>query len=208
MTLSDPPTTTATTILDTATRLFAERGFYGVSLAAIAGDLGLTKQALLHHFKTKERLYGAVLAQLSGRFEDTIAQAKGDSPEERFVAWANAFAATALAHPEAFRLVQRELMDNKQRAEDAKHWYMGTFLGDLTRLLQSCPCWAGRSEAEARAAVYQVLGALGFFLVSDPTLERLFGADGYADMRTAFPDVLAQHIASIVTLPGESGGAV
>ena len=50
--------------LDTAETLFAERGFYGVSIAAIAGELGLTKQALLHHFSSKEKLYGAVLERI------------------------------------------------------------------------------------------------------------------------------------------------
>ena len=47
-------------LLDQAEPLFAERGFYGVSIAAIASELGLTKQALLHHFGSKEKLYGEV----------------------------------------------------------------------------------------------------------------------------------------------------
>jgi AcrR family transcriptional regulator len=49
--------------LDAAKRHFAQRGFYGASIAAIAEELGLTKQALIHHFGTKERLYGEVLAR-------------------------------------------------------------------------------------------------------------------------------------------------
>ncbi|MEO1420472.1 MAG: helix-turn-helix domain-containing protein, partial [Pseudomonadota bacterium] len=35
-------------ILDAAEQQFADRGFYGVSLANIAETLGVTKQALLH----------------------------------------------------------------------------------------------------------------------------------------------------------------
>ena len=49
-----------------AQHLFAEKGFYGASIAAIAEELGLTKQALLHHFGNKEKLYGEVLQRLSG----------------------------------------------------------------------------------------------------------------------------------------------
>ncbi|MEL6753814.1 MAG: helix-turn-helix domain-containing protein, partial [Pseudomonadota bacterium] len=59
--------------LDTAEALFAERGFYGVSIAAIADELDLTKQALLHHFGTKEKLYGAVLQRISDEFERQLA---------------------------------------------------------------------------------------------------------------------------------------
>lgn len=53
-------------MIEEARALFAERGFYGVSIAQIAAELGLTKQALLHHFGTKERLYGLVLEQIAG----------------------------------------------------------------------------------------------------------------------------------------------
>ena len=38
-------------LLDAARAQFADRGIYGVSIAQIAGELGLTKQALLYHFK-------------------------------------------------------------------------------------------------------------------------------------------------------------
>ena len=55
--------------LDAAEALFAERGFYGVSIAAIAEQLGLTKQALLHHFKSKAQLYGDVLHRISTQYD-------------------------------------------------------------------------------------------------------------------------------------------
>ena len=51
-------------LVEVARRLFSERGFYGVSVAAIASELGITKQALLHHFGTKEALYAEVLLGL------------------------------------------------------------------------------------------------------------------------------------------------
>ena len=57
----------------TAQQMFAERGYDGVSIAEIAGDLGITKQALLHHFGSKEKLYGRVLEDLSQRFSAIMA---------------------------------------------------------------------------------------------------------------------------------------
>ena len=53
--------------VETATALFSEKGFYGVSLATIADELGLTKQALLHHFGSKQKLYGEVLQATADR---------------------------------------------------------------------------------------------------------------------------------------------
>lgn len=51
--------------IEAATDVFAERGFYGTSIAAIADALPLTKQALLHHFGSKEKLYAEVLKRKS-----------------------------------------------------------------------------------------------------------------------------------------------
>ena len=48
-------------ILAAATRLFAECGFEGTSIAAVAERTGISKQNLLYYFPTKNSLYGRVL---------------------------------------------------------------------------------------------------------------------------------------------------
>lgn len=48
-------------ILDAANRAFAERGYRGASLAAIADSVGLSQPGLLHHFPSKEELLWEVL---------------------------------------------------------------------------------------------------------------------------------------------------
>ena len=50
-----------TTILAAATRLFAERGFEGTSIAAVAEHAGISKQNLLYYFPAKQDLYRRVL---------------------------------------------------------------------------------------------------------------------------------------------------
>ena len=72
-----PAEATKEKFLDVARKLFAEKGFYGVSIAAISSELDLTKQALLHHFGSKEKLYGLVLEGISERFM----QALGDGDD-------------------------------------------------------------------------------------------------------------------------------
>ena len=48
-------------ILDTARRLFVERGYDATSLQAIADELGLTKAAVYYHFQVKDELLDAVM---------------------------------------------------------------------------------------------------------------------------------------------------
>ena len=54
-------------LLAIAATQFAQKGFYGASIASIADELCLTKQALLHHFGSKEKLYGEVLQSISSQ---------------------------------------------------------------------------------------------------------------------------------------------
>ncbi|MFE0156502.1 TetR/AcrR family transcriptional regulator [Nonomuraea sp. NPDC059007] len=51
------------TIVDSALVLFAQRGYKGTSIAAIAQAAGITQPGVLHHFRTKEALLTEVLAE-------------------------------------------------------------------------------------------------------------------------------------------------
>lgn len=68
--MSNKPATPANTpidgrerIIQAAFRLFAERGFYGVSISDVAESAGLVKSSIYHHFENKEALYLAVLGE-------------------------------------------------------------------------------------------------------------------------------------------------
>lgn len=61
------------TILDEATRLFAERGYDGASMADLAERVGLRKASLFHHFASKDVLYTAVLDRLLTQVHQAIA---------------------------------------------------------------------------------------------------------------------------------------
>jgi AcrR family transcriptional regulator len=57
-------------IVDVADRLFYEHGFEASSFADIARDVGLSRGNFYYHFKTKDEILGAVIAQ---RVTDTRA---------------------------------------------------------------------------------------------------------------------------------------
>lgn len=54
-------------ILQTALCLFAQRGFEGVSVRDIAGELELTAPALYVHFKSKQEILEAILRRMEER---------------------------------------------------------------------------------------------------------------------------------------------
>ncbi len=175
-------------IITVATRLFAERGFYGVSLANIADDLNLTKQALIHHFGTKEKLYGAVLQRISERFMKSVQRA-GDTagaPEDRLRTFFDRFLAHALAHPGDTRLILRELLDNRHRAEQVEKWYLKPFLEVLISNVRETRKWADAPDAQALAVAYQFFGSISYFAVSQPTLSSMFSEEFYLQLKEQY----------------------
>lgn len=185
-------------LLEQAEPLFAERGFYGVSIAAIANELGLTKQALLHHFGSKEKLYGEVLKRISARFEAIETASTQSDPVERLTAYLLALHTQDSFSADATRVLMRELLDNKRRVDTAGTWYLKGFLEQLIAMVQAIPNWQSASDAEALAMVYQLLGAINYFGISQPTLTGIFGEPAYQALETAFPKQLEQLIRSVI----------
>lgn len=188
-------------LLDKAEALFAERGFYGASIAAIANELGLTKQALLHHYGSKEKLYGEVLKRISNRFDELAVEDElgAFDPIASLQAYLLQLYAPSAMSPNATRLLMRELLDNKRRADTAGTWYLKPFLEDLIKRVKAVPNWHNASDAEALALAYQFLGAVNYFGISQPTLTGIFGAEGYDDLEQAFPKQLKRLINAALT---------
>ena len=62
-------------ILQTAQRLFAERGYDATSLQMIADEMGLTKAAVYYHFRAKSELLDAIMLPGVQRLEALLDEA-------------------------------------------------------------------------------------------------------------------------------------
>ena len=178
-------TETPARLIAAATRQFAARGFPGASIASIAQDLGLTKQALLHHFGTKEALYAAVLEGLSNR----IMAALGDTsdPVKAF----DRLHDHGMAQRDDMALLARELLDHDRRAETGRQWFLIPVLNRLTALTRAAR--PDLTQAEALAEVYAHLGALTFYIVSEPTLRGVYGKKVMRGLDEALPKALRKQ---------------
>jgi AcrR family transcriptional regulator len=83
------PERTRTSILDTATALFYERGLDGVGVAELCAAVGVSKETLYRHFGSKDGLVDAVLAARSDRVSAWLTEASlaaGSDPFRRVAA--------------------------------------------------------------------------------------------------------------------------
>lgn len=105
-----------------AVRLFSRHGYEGTSVQQVADELGVTKQALLYHFSSKEGLREAALAEMVAVWRTMLprllatltrppattgARAGKDDPLENVLAELLAFASDEPAYP---RFLMQELM--------------------------------------------------------------------------------------------------
>ncbi|MFS0912616.1 TetR/AcrR family transcriptional regulator [Microbacterium sp. 179-I 3D2 NHS] len=98
-------------ILRAAARLFAERGYTGVSLEDIGAAVGVSGPAVYRHFAGKQALLGAVLVKVSqdlvdggARVADTTA-----SPDERMRALIRFHVDFALGNAEVIQVQDRDV---------------------------------------------------------------------------------------------------
>lgn len=197
-------------MIDEARALFAERGFYGVSIAQIAAELGLTKQALLHHFGTKERLYGLVLEQIAEQLislqprPNSASKAEKDAeaadlgPAQQLQDWLTAMISDTPLRVERSRLLMREILDNQVRAEHVGSWYLKPFLDEFTALLRRVPSWSCAPDAQLQACLLQLLGAVIYHAVSGPTVSGIFGAEAADQMNAVFARQMRHMVQAVL----------
>jgi TetR/AcrR family transcriptional regulator len=99
--------------LSLARSAFAEGGFAGTSMSAIADQAGLRKASLFHHFPNKQELYLEVVGAIAGDLGRLVLDAgleQGDFLQrlDRLGILVEEYLGT---HPDAARLLLRELID-------------------------------------------------------------------------------------------------
>ncbi|MCK9870068.1 TetR/AcrR family transcriptional regulator [Nocardiopsis dassonvillei] len=147
-------------LLGAAARLFAERGYRGVSIDDLGRAVGTTGPALYRHFRGKQELLGAVLVDISERLAlrggELVARASG--AEEALEALLRGHIAFALDEPDLITVHDRELGNltdaDRRRVRRLQRGYVEQWVGVLGEL---------RPDASAtvlRAAVHAVFGLL------------------------------------------------
>jgi len=90
-----------------ATRLFAERGYRGVTLRSLAKELGVSPMTPYRYFENKEELFAMVRTEAFRRFADAQrgAVAAVEGPEEALRMLGRAYVSFALDEPDAYHIM-------------------------------------------------------------------------------------------------------
>jgi len=151
-------------IVDEATRLFAERGYEGASMADLAERVGLRKASLFHHFASKDVLYAAVLERLLVPVSETITRAVNTDGTftDRLDALSDALTEVLHGNQFAARLLLREAMDWGPVIRDKLN-------GTIMQVLEAADQFAKAGQAEGVFSEFDtrqiVVSALGLYFM-------------------------------------------
>jgi AcrR family transcriptional regulator len=180
-------------ILASATGLFANFGYNGVSTRDIAARAGVNEVTIYRHFPRKRDLYLAVLdselhqVKLGGDLLAKIAEA-GDA-RTVLARTFDLISATLLSRPELLRLIQYSALELGDDFDPLVRKHLSQLVEVLVHYLEP---WIIRGELRCASAKALVLSLVGIILSHRP-LDRLFLSDGTGPeaMFAAFADLMA-----------------
>ena len=183
-------------ILDEGVRLFAARGFDGVSMTDLAAAAQVSKANIFHHFANKDDLYLAVLKHAVADFSVQLAQLTRAEPDfaERvrtFVSW---HSPRLRAREPQTRLLLREMFGDGPRGPDLAREVFGEGQRLLLELVS-----AGQKAGHLRADVDPAVVALT--LVAVDVFSFLAASTLRAIPQMAFAadsTILAERVADLI----------
>jgi AcrR family transcriptional regulator len=156
-------------ILDVAARLFAERGFHGVSVGDIGKAVGVSGPALYKHFDSKDAVLAEMLVAISERLlaEGQERVAHADGPIAALAALVDWHVEFALAQPSLIVVQDRDWQSlpaaARERVRSLQREYVDLWVAQLRRR------HPGLALDEARAMAHAAFGLIN----STPHSSRL-----------------------------------
>ncbi len=140
--------------------LFASRGLDATTLQSVADVVGISKQAILHHFRSKEDLHEAVLSELVNHWQRTLPQLllTAGATKNRFDAVIAELMAFFTADADRARLVIRELLDRPAQTRELLSRTVRPWLSSIAGYIRiGQERGVHRADLDADAYLIQVL---------------------------------------------------
>jgi AcrR family transcriptional regulator len=126
---------TRASILNAAIAEFAERGFEGASIRAIADRLGLQHPLITYHYRSKDILWRAAaehaFAQIRAEWDISAREGADASPLARLRQEYTTLFRYTVAFPEFHRFMRQETLTNNPRLKWVAETVLGPLLGRL-----------------------------------------------------------------------------
>jgi AcrR family transcriptional regulator len=185
-----PPAPPRERILRAAKELFAERGFAGTGVDAIAKRAGVNKALLYYHVGNKGELYNEVLAGMFASVGARVAAAVDEpgSSRRRLRRVQEALAVVFLEVPEYAPIVLREIAGGGRNLAPETLRAMGGVFASTRRMFEEGSRTGEFRDLDPVPSHLFVVGSLIFLLAARPLRERIAAADRSLRLVMPAPD--------------------
>jgi TetR/AcrR family transcriptional regulator len=187
--------------LAAAEAMFADHGFDGTSLRDVAAAVGITSAAVIHHFGTKEKLYGLVLQRLVKSLDEYIVDVDETVVPETVVRMFERFLDWSFDHQHFAQLLLRELIENRVRVSRARRLYLATLIKRYVDYIERGQKLGVFRAFDAELFVFYTLGAITHFSAAAPTIDRMLSGD-LDDAISRFRLTLRDNVAMTLGVAG------
>lgn len=187
-------------ILETARKHFVQRGFAGARMQEIADEASINKAMLHYYFRTKEKLYQAVVNETLGLIIPKIAGAMAAEGSfwERTDHLVDTYIQTILKHPDIPIFIMSELSQEKESfvAELKKQ---ATFFPGIQAYMQKIILEMEEGKIRKMPAEHLLLNILGmtvFPFLAKPVFKTVFQVSEkeFNDLMTERKEMIMQFL--------------
>jgi AcrR family transcriptional regulator len=193
-------------ILAVAARCFADHGYRGTRLRAVAQHVGIQKATIFHHFASKEELYRAVVDQGRGETEAVVTRFLAGEGDwiERARGMIGAYVDLVASHPEQTKILLRQSLG------DAPDGWVTDHESDRLLALASAFIAEGQragafAPLDGITLLLGVVGMVAFLFASAPIVAPRWGHDVGDAERV---ERIRQQVLTVVERALVPGGAV
>lgn len=166
--------TPAEPILIAAASEFADKGFDGARVDAIARVAGVNKAMLYYRIGDKQALYDAVLERVLGQMADAIEQGLGQAgdSEVRIRRFIGVIAAHIVAMPDTARIMLREVASGGRHLPEQAVRQMGRIFGALDEAIRQGVEQGRFREVNSFMVHMMIIGSQLLYAANEPIRRR------------------------------------
>ena len=168
-------------ILLAAEHVFAERGFKGTTVRAVAQKAGIANSLIFYYFKNKLVLYEAVFQNFFEQLEDLILQHLNLELDRLGILKQLLFAVTdfSASHRNLLIILTREIIDNGNLVQKINKKYFRPLYDTAAEFLAEGSKEALFRKVDPLHFLQTLMGMNIFYFISDPLLQAVGARDPY-----------------------------
>jgi TetR/AcrR family transcriptional regulator len=184
---------TRDTILRSAERLFAEKGFELTTVREIAQDSGVNVAMIYYYFKTKEGLHQEIIEESFSHLYHSLTEGidEGKGPEEKIHDVIKVYVEFLYSHKDLHRIILRETVSQSGHIEMIVKKYVSKNFNLVHGVIEEGAKSGVFKKQDTALSTFSLVGMILYYFTYEPIFTRLISS---GKMEKPVTEYLPEHI--------------